>query len=123
MRTKGLDTCLIFLGVTGLVFKKLYSGPYQEVVYSYGGNLTVSFAVYFIVIHMFHFHQRLIRLYTVLISLTVVELFELLNGFGIMTNIYDMNDIYVNAAGIVLAFFVDITVCKGRFRVSNSKIL
>ena len=35
------------LGGIGLVLKPVYQGPLAEIVYSYGGNFAVSFALYF----------------------------------------------------------------------------
>ena len=42
------------------------------------------------------------------IALLVVELFELTDGFGIMTNVYDRFDLLANAAGVGLAYCVDV---------------
>jgi hypothetical protein len=41
------------------------------------------------------------------LALAVVELFEALNGFGVMTNVYDQVDLAANAAGIALALALD----------------
>ena len=41
------------------------------------------------------------------LALTVVELFEASNGFGVMTNQYDQADFAANAVGIALALAVD----------------
>jgi hypothetical protein len=46
------------------------------------------------------------------LALAVVELFEALNGFGLMTNVYDQTDFAANAVGIALALAVD-TVASG----------
>ena len=39
------------------------------------------------------------------IALLIVELFEITDGFGIMTNVYDPYDYLANAVGFSLAFF------------------
>jgi hypothetical protein len=45
-----------------------------------------------------------------------VELFEITNGFGIMTNIYDTIDLFANLIGVILALTVDQLLTK-----NNSK--
>jgi hypothetical protein len=97
---------LILLGVLGLVLKKHYNGPYLEFVNSYFGNVSVSFAVYFL-IGIIASEQKLNKLITAIISLTIVELFELTNGFGIMTNIFDPIDLIANLVGVSLALALD----------------
>jgi len=97
----------VFIGVAGLLLKRYYTGPCQDAVYSYGGNLSVSFAVYFIVMPLpFPFGSR--RILTTAVALGVVELFEALDGFGVMTNVYDPIDFVANAVGIALALAVDV---------------
>jgi hypothetical protein len=76
------------LGVIALVLKGYYSGSFVETVYSYGGNVSASFAVYFIV-GLSTLSWRFRKLLTAGIALRVVELFEVTNGFGVMTNVYD----------------------------------
>ena len=97
---------LILLGILGLVLKKHYIGPYLEFVDSYLGNVSVSFAVYFLV-GIIAIKWKLNKLTTAVISLTIVELFELTNGFGIMTNIFDPFDLIANIVGVGLAFALD----------------
>jgi hypothetical protein len=97
---------LILLGVLGLVLKKHYTGPYLEFVDSYLGNVSVSFAVYFLV-GIIAIKWKLNKLTTAVISLTIVELFELTNGFGVMTNGFDQFDLITNLVGVSLAFAVD----------------
>lgn len=106
MLTKGRNVFLVLVGVAGLVLKGHYSGPYQEAVRSYGGNIAASFAVYFVVSHM-RFHWRSRRWVTAGVALAVVELFEAWDGFGVMTNVYDRGDFAANAVGIALALAVD----------------
>ncbi len=81
-------------------------GPLSGIFHDYGGNFVVSFAVYFIVA------IGLLRLGTggliiALSALLVVELFEITDGFGVMSNVYDPLDLLANAAGIGLALAVD----------------
>ena len=47
---------------------------------------------------------------TALIALLIVELFEVLNGFGVMTNIYDEVDLLANLLGILFAFSIDLMI-------------
>jgi hypothetical protein len=96
----------VLLGVTTLVLKRYYSGSFGETFYSYGGNVSVSFAVYFM-IGISTFGRRFGRLVTAGIALLVVELFEATNGFGVMTNVYDRFDFVANAVGVGLALAID----------------
>ena len=97
----------ILTGVFVLVFKRYYNGPQQELVLSYASNISVSFAIYFIALLAF---DRLVhaRLLAVFGSLLAVEVFELTNGFGFMSNVYDPRDYLANALGITLALVVDL---------------
>ena len=101
------NTFFILLGVTGLVLKSQYSGPFSDVVLRYGGNLSASFAVYFNV-RLLAALGRLNRVASAIIALLIVELFEATNGFGVMTNIYDPFDFVANALGVALAVAVDV---------------
>ena len=105
----------VLLGVAGLVLKRHYAGPHQELVHSYGGNMAASFAVYFVVSNLrrpdylavlgtLSKHSRLL---TAAAALLVVELFEVTNGFGVMTNVYDPVDLVANACGVAFAVAVD----------------
>lgn len=97
----------ILIGVLVLVFKRHYSGPLDEIVLSYASNISVSFAVYFIVLLALDKLPQA-RLLAVIGSLLAVELFELTNGFGFMGNVYDPQDYLANALGITLALVVDL---------------
>ena len=107
----------VLFGIAALVLKRHYSGPFVEVVFSYGGNASASFAVYF-VIRIFTSGWILTsgwrygRLLTAGIALLVVELFEATNGFGVMTNVYDPVDYLANALGIALAYCVDLIFAR-----------
>ena len=101
------NVILILMGIFVLVFKRHYNGPLQELVYSYASNISVSFAVYFIaLLGLERLPQS--RLLAVLGSFLAVELFELTNGFGFMSNIYDPMDYFANALGITLALVIDL---------------
>jgi hypothetical protein len=103
---QGFSLLMVLLGVVGLLLKHWLSEYIGEFAYSYIGNFTVSFAVYFLV--SFAARQRLNRVMIALIALLAVESFELADGFGIMTNVYDPLDLLANALGVLLAYFVDI---------------
>lgn len=106
MLTKARNVVCVLLGAAGLVLKGRYSGPYEDLIRGYGGNIAASFAVYFLITLQFA-HSRSRRLLTAALALAVVELFELLDGFGVMTNVYDRVDLAANAVGIALALAVD----------------
>lgn len=96
----------VLLGVVALVLKRHYACLYGDVVYCYGGNVSASFAVYFMV-RISTLGWRYGRLVTTSIVLLVVELFEVTNGFGVMTNVYDPADFVANALGVGLALLLD----------------
>lgn len=106
MPEKARNVFFVFLGVTGLLLNRHYSGPYQKMVACYGGNICASFAVYFLIANL-SFQIKGRRLWTAGTALAIVELFEVTNGFGIMTNTFDQTDLIANAVGVALALLVD----------------
>lgn len=100
------NVLFILLGALVLVLKHNYNGPYTEIVKSYSGNISVSFAIYFLVSLNSH-HWKSNKLITAIISLIIVELFEITNGFGIMANVYDTIDLFANLIGVILALALD----------------
>jgi hypothetical protein len=110
------NVSFILLGVILLILKQKYSGPYIEIVKSYLGNFSISFAVYFIVEINDHLWKTN-KVITAIIALVVVSLFELTNGFGVMTNVYDTIDLLVNLAGVLLALVLD--SFTARFTLEN----
>lgn len=105
------NLAFILLGVLVLLFKRSYTGPYTELVNNYGSNFSVSFAVYFIAYLGFN-SLPYPRLMSAVGALLAVELFELLNGFGVMSNVYDPWDYLANALGIGLAVGIDLLLNK-----------
>jgi hypothetical protein len=110
---------MILAGTAGLLIKRWVSGSLSgslsELAYSYLGNLAVSFAVYFLVSN-FNVsilpRGRMNRVTIAVIALVVVEGFELTNGFGVMTNVYDPFDYLANALGVALAYLVDVVSAR-----------
>ena len=47
--SKARNVSFVLLGVAALVLKRHYSGPFVEIIHSYTGNVSASFAVYFVV--------------------------------------------------------------------------
>lgn len=109
------NVLFVLLGVLLLLLKQIYKGPGLEIVKSYSGNLSISFAVYFLISFSSNYWKQN-KLISAIISLTIVELFEITNGFGIMTNVYDIIDLFVNLIGVILALVVDQLLTK-----NNSK--
>lgn len=97
---------LALLGAAVLVLVPAYDGPFREVVGSYGGNVAVSFALYFAARNAADRFERP-RLLAAAATLLAVELFEATDGFGIMANTFDPVDFVANAAGVGLAVVVD----------------
>jgi len=100
------NAVLAVLGAAGLVMKAGYAGPQGELVHSYGGNVAASFAVYFVVANPCS-RLRPRSLVTAVVALTVVSLFEAMDGFGVMANTYDPADYVANAVGVGVALLVD----------------
>ncbi len=105
----------ILLGVAVLVFKRQYSGPFETAVHDYAGNVAVSFAVYFNALFV-PVESKYKRFWAAGLALAVVELFEVFDGFGIMTNVYDSMDLVGNAVGVLLAFLVDTALTIPRLK-------
>jgi hypothetical protein len=116
--SKVRNMLFIFLGAAVFLFRGRYSGPLDEIVHAYAGNLSVSFAVYFVFANL-EFPQRFKRVLAAANALTVVELFEAFDGFGIMLNTYDPIDFLVNAVGITFALLLDSKMSTRR--ASNAK--
>jgi hypothetical protein len=113
MSNRARDVLFVLLGVGGLVLKGDYSGPAEELVHSYGGNVAASFAVYFLakrVTARSNFPQAL----AAALAFMAVQLFELLDGCGVMKNVYDRLDLAANTAGIALAITSDVIVKRMR---------
>jgi hypothetical protein len=103
----GRSVLLIILGVATLCLKPIYQGPYSYLVQSYLGNVSASFAVYFLAT-IASARVGKGRFISALSSLLVVEAFELSDGFGVMSNVYDPWDLLANAAGVGLALSMDV---------------
>jgi hypothetical protein len=105
-KEKVRNVLFILLGVLVLVLKQSYNGPSEVIVKSYSGNLSVSFAIYFLIGLNSH-HWKKNKFITAIISLIIVELFEITDGFGIMTNVFDIIDLFANLIGIILSLVLD----------------
>jgi GrpB-like predicted nucleotidyltransferase (UPF0157 family) len=102
------NVAFALLGVAALVLKPLYGGPGEYTVYSYGGNFSVSFALYFVALTPLG-RRGYGRLAAALLTLTAVQLFEITDGFGgAMGNTYDPWDLLANVAGVGFAVVVDL---------------
>lgn len=99
---------LTLLGVAGLLAVRWYSGPRAVFVHSYGGNVAASFSVYFLAT-MASARLARSRVLAGAAALLAVEAFELLDGFGVLTNTYDRWDLLANAVGVGVAAGVDAT--------------
>jgi hypothetical protein len=107
----GRAVLLIILGVAALCLKRIYQGPYSYLVQSYLGNVSASFAVYFLAT-IASARVGKGRFLSALSSLLVVEAFELSDGFAVMSNVYDPWDLLANAIGVGLAFGLDTCLAK-----------
>lgn len=110
-RLKYRNVAFAVLGAVALVLKPAYHGPLEGVVYSYAGNFSVSFALFFAAINTTERYRRP-RLTAAVSTLLAVEAFELSNGFGLMVNVFDPMDLLANAVGIGVAVLVDLATAK-----------
>jgi len=108
-REKVKNVIFILIGVMLMLLKKNYDGPYQEIINSYLGNLSISFSMYFL-ISLNQIIWKSKKIITFLVSLAIVELFEITDGFGIMSNVYDSYDLIANLIGISIALALDISI-------------
>jgi hypothetical protein len=111
---RALNVIFVLIGVAGLLLRSWFSESIPDFAFSYLGNVSVSFAVYFIV--RLAVRDKLNMILSALLAIFIVEVFEATNGFGIMTNVYDHIDYVANAIGVALAFVVDVFSSK-MFRI------
>ncbi len=115
--TKLLRTVFALLGAGGLVLKSHAAGPGAGLVHSYGGNLSASFAGYFVVaLGLAGFRLPFHKLHAAGMALFLTGAFELTDGFGVMRNTVDAWDLAANALGVVLALALDLAVVWLRLR-------
>jgi hypothetical protein len=100
------NVLFVLAAIVVFLMKAHYHGPLSRIFHDYGGNFVVSFAVYFIVAIAL-IDRPYGRSIAALATLLVVESFELADGYGIMSNVFDPLDLLANAAGIGLALAVD----------------
>ena len=117
---------MVILGVTCLLLKRWFTKYLGDLAFSYVGNLSASFAVYFLVSYTAKLSAatavhlpisippmpKLTHVMVAAVALIVVESFEFTNGFGIMSNVYDPLDYLANAIGIGLAICVDLGLSR-----------
>ena len=108
-RTRARDLLLALSGALALVAKSRLAEFGGEVVQSYGGNFAASFAVFF-VLKLPGIPGRFRPAVAAALALLATELFEVTNGFGVMSNTYDPGDYIANAVGVGLAVVVDGTI-------------
>ena len=101
------NVVFVLVGVGVLILKHSYRGPLSAIFASYAGNVAVSFSVYFLVLIAVS-RWTYGRILAAVLALAAVELFEITNGFGIMSNVYDQFDLLANALGVGLAIAVDL---------------
>ena len=101
------NVLMALLGGAVLVLVPAYDGPLAEALGAYGGNVAVSFALYFAALDASARYGRP-RLLAASATLLAVELFEATDGFGVMANTFDPLDFAANAAGVGLAIVVDV---------------
>ena len=102
------NVVMALLGAMVLVFLRGYDGPFEVLLGSYGGNVAVSFALYFAALNASARYQRPRLLAASATLLAVGEFFEATDGFGVMANTFDPIDFAANAAGVGLAVIVDV---------------
>ena len=103
---KRARVAMVLLGVGGLLARGRFEGAGGEWVHSYGGNVAVSWAVFFVCAAA-EWGGRWGRWVAAGVALAAVELFEATDGFGVMANTYDGWDFVANAVGVGLAAGAD----------------
>jgi len=97
---------LLMAGIVVFLFLDRYQGPYAEAVRGQGGNVAVSFSLYFLLLIPL-WRTRSPRFMSAIAAFAAVQLFEATNGFGVMGNVYDPLDYLANALGIGAALGID----------------
>jgi uncharacterized membrane protein YjdF len=100
------NVAMVLIGVVALLSKSWFRESLGNLAYAYLGNLSASFAVFFVV--AIAAAPKLHRIWIAAIAMAIVDAFELTNGFGVMTNVYDPFDYLANSLGVALAFCVDL---------------
>jgi hypothetical protein len=113
-RSELRNVLFVLPAIALLLLKGQYSGPFQELIHSYAGNVTVSFALYFVVLRLCMSSPQFGRVIAVAVVLVCVESFELFDGFRIMSNTYDAFDLLANVIGVGLALSLDAILCRKR---------
>jgi len=104
------NVVMVLVGVAGLLSKSWFHDSIGNLAHAYLGNVAASFAVFFLV--SLAPVPKLHRVWIVVVALAIVEAFELTNGFGVMTNVYDPFDYLANSFGISLAFCADLAFTR-----------
>lgn len=104
-RVRLRDLSMVFAGIACLLLKRWFAGFFGDLAFSYAGNLSASFAVFFML--SLAAVPGLTRTMIAGIALLIVELFEWTDGYGIMSNVSDPYDYAANALGVGLAYAVD----------------
>ncbi len=117
---KARNVLCALTGIVVLLLKRHYSGPGKEAVHNYGGNLSVSFALYFVLLQL-PIPVPFRKPAAAGLALAAVEMFEVFNGFGVTANTYDPLDLIANAIGVVVALALDSTLpCWRKAQSGNS---
>lgn len=101
------------LAVVLFIMRRSYSGPLEDLVHAYAGNVLVSFALYFVFVNP-PIQLRGKRVLAAVLVLVIVESFEAFNGFGFMANTYDSGDFIANAVGVGFALGLDTILSRQR---------
>ena len=96
---------MVLVGVTALLIKSWFRDSIGSLAHAYLGNMAASFAVFSTV--AIAAAPKLHRIWVAAVALAIVEAFELTDGFGVMTNVYDPFDYLANALSVALACCVD----------------
>ncbi len=102
------NVAMVLVGVAVLLIKSWFRESIGNLANAYLGNVSASFAVFFVI--AIAATPKLHRIWIAAIALAIVEAFELTDGFGVMTNVYDPFDYLANILGIALAFCVDLVL-------------
>lgn len=120
-RDRTREVLLALLGVVGLLMKSRLARSMGPLVHEYGGNVTASFAAFF-VLKLPEVPNRFRVIIAASAALLATEVFEVTDGFGFMSNTYDPGDYLANAVGVALALAVEgAMVLASRLRESGNE--
>jgi hypothetical protein len=111
MHSKARNLIFVGIGIIGLLFSRHYSGPFENMISSFGANITFSFGAYFILklSKLRLFNNKFINGGVIFLG---VSLQEIAQGLHVCSGTYDPLDFLFNTIGISIAIFIDMLITR-----------